>query len=250
MSEDVELTLGWIVAAFGPLAATTVMTPVRAEVHATGFVVVALVCVIGAGAVLAGPQAAAVATLTAALSFDFLLIRPYLELKIDTDDSMWPALVLVVVGSSIVFVAHRRWPPPRRTHVSGARPQPNESRRIERIVLLIEQGADPLDLISAVEAELTALLLARRCRFEPGEGTGSLPRIERDGAIAGRHPHSPLLPSEDIELPVRWQGRWIGRFVITPTGGASVPIVHRVIAVILTDHLAAAVTTGKPATLI
>jgi hypothetical protein len=34
--------------------------------------------------------------------------------------------------------------------------------------------------------------------------------------------------------------------VITPTGGAAVPMVHRVVAVILTDHLAAAVTTRKP----
>ena len=245
MSDDVELAVGWGVAVFGPLAATTVMTGLRHQPYATGFAVAALICVIGAAAVLAGPKAAAVATVTAALSFDFLLVRPYLELKVDTDDSMWPALVLVAAGSSIVWIAHRRSPPATRNHLSGAGSPSNESRRVERIALLIEQRADPLDLISAVEAELTALLLARRCRFEPGEAADSLPRIERDGTIAGRQPSSLPLPPEDIELPVRWQGRWVGRFVITPTGGVSVPMVHRVVAVILTDHLAAAVTTRK-----
>ena len=246
MRDEVELAVGWGVAAFGPLAATTVMTGLRHQPHATGLVVAALVCVIGAAAVLAGPRAAAVATLTAALSFDFLLVRPYLELKVDTDDSMWPALVLVAAGTSIVYVAHRRWQPAARSDRSGTGSPSNESRRIERIMLLIEQGADPVDLISAVEAELTALMLARRCRFEPGEAADSLPRIERDGTIAGHPPSSLALPPEDIELPVRWQGRSVGRFVITPTGGASVPMVHRVVAVILTDHLAAAVTTRKP----
>jgi Domain of unknown function (DUF4118) len=245
VSEDVELAVGWGVAAFGPLAATTVMTALRDQPHATGFAVVALVFVIGAAAVLAGPRAAGVATVTAALSFDFLLVRPFLELKIDTDDSLWPVLVLVASGSSIVYVAHRRWPSATRSPLSRPGSQANESRRIERIALLIEQGADPRDLISAVEAELTALLLARRCRFEPGEAADSLPRIERDGTIAGR-PSSLPLPPEDIELPVRWQGRWIGRFVITPTGGASVPPENWIVAVILADHLAAAVTTRKP----
>lgn len=246
MSDDVELAVGWGVGAFGPLAATTLMTGLRHQPHAADVAVVTLVCVIGAAAVFAGPKAAAVATLTAALSFDFLLVHPYRELKIDTDDSMWPVLVLVASGSSIVYVAHRRWPPATRSRLSWPGSPSNESRRIERIALLIEQGADPLDLISAVEAELTALLLARRCRFEPGEAADSLPRMERVGTIAGR-PSSLPLPPEDIELPVRWQGRWIGRFVITPTGGASVPPENWIVAVILADHLAAAVISHKPA---
>ena len=133
-----------------------------------------------------------------------------------------------------------------RASKPSTRPGPNRSRHIERIVHLIEQGVDSNDLISAVQAELTGLLSAHGCRFEAGEPTSVLLRIERNGTVAGS-PAFPPSPAEDLELPVSRGDRYVGRFVLSPTVGASVPPENWIVAVILTDHLAAAVISHKPA---
>jgi hypothetical protein len=205
--------------------------------------------VIAASAVLAGPSAGAVATVAAVLSFDFLFVRPYLVLNVPSNDDIWPAVVLLGVGSGIVTVVRRRWPPPS-TRGDTARPdlpQPNQSRHIDRVVHLIEQGADPRDLVSAVQAELTGLLLLRSCRFETGEASSPRRRIERNGTVAGRD-GALAFPPDELELPVRLRSHHVGRFVLTPTSGVSIPLEHRIVAVILTDHLAAAITSRTPTT--
>ena len=245
MSDDLRLAAGWGVTAFGPFTVTALLTPLREQMHATTFVVVVLICLIGAAAILAGPTAGALATVMAVLSFDFFFIEPYLLLKVDADDGTWPLVPLVAAGSSIVFIARRRWSRSADTTATAASFQPNRSRHIERIVHLIQQGDDSNDLISAVQAELTGLLLARSCRFEAGDPTSTLPQIERNGTVAGRDGALPSQP-EQVELPVRRGDRYVGRFVLTRTDGASVPLEHWIVAVILTDHLAAAVITHRP----
>ena len=97
-----------------------------------------------------------------------------------------------------------------------------------------------------MQAELTGLLLAHSCRYEAGEPTSVLPRIERNGTVAGSPALLPL-QAEDLELPVSRGDRYVGRFVLSPTVGASVPQENWIVAVILTDHLAAAVISHKPA---
>ena len=246
VSDDVELAAGWGVATFGPFTMAAVLTPFRQQVHAAAFVVAVLIVLIGAAATLAGPMAATFATIMAVLSFDFFFLHPYLVLKVDAEDSMWPVVVLSLAGLCAVAVARQRSRRSRRASNPSTRPGPNQSRHIERIVRLVEQRVDSNDLIFAVQAELTGLLLAHSCRYEAGEPTSVLPRIERNGTVAG----SPaLLPSqaEDLELPVSRGDRYVGRFVLSPTVGASVPQENWIVAVILTDHLAAAVISPKPA---
>ncbi len=246
VSDDVELAVGWGVAAFGPFTVVAVLTPFRQQMHAAAFVVAVLIVLIGAAATLAGPTAATFATIMAVLSFDFFFLHPYLVLKVDAEDSMWPVVVLSLAGLCAVAVARQRSRRSRRASNPSTGPGPNQSRHIERIVRLVEQRVDSDDLIFAVQAELTGLLLAHSCRYEAGEPTSVLPRIERNGTVAG----SPaLLPSqaEDLELPVSRGDRYVGRFVLSPTVGASVPQENWIVAVILTDHLAAAVITHKPA---
>jgi Domain of unknown function (DUF4118) len=246
VSDDFELAVGWGVAALGPFTVVTMLTPFREQVHAATFVVVVLIALIGAAAMLAGPMAATVATIMAVLSFDFFFLHPYLVLKVDAEDGMWPVVVLSLAGLCAVAVARQRSRRSTRASKPSTRPGPNRSRHIERIVHLIEQGVDSNDLISAVQAELTGLLLARSCRFEPGEPTSVVLRIERNGSVAGS-PAFPPSQAEDLELPVSRGDRYVGRFVLTPTVGASVPAENWIVAVILTDHLAAAVISRKPA---
>ena len=246
VSDDVEVAAGWGVATFGPFTVAAVLTPFREAVHAATFVVAVLIVLIGAAATLAGPTAATFATIMAVLSFDFFFLHPYLVLKVDAEEGMWPVIVLCLAGLCAVAVARQRSRPSRRALNPSTGPGPNQSRHIERIVRLVEQRVDSTDLVFAVQAELTGLLLAHSCRYEAGEPTSVLRRIERNGTVAG----SPaLLPSqaEDLELPVSRGDRYVGRFVLSPTVGAFVPQENWIVAVILTDHLAAAVSNHKPA---
>jgi hypothetical protein len=96
-----------------------------------------------------------------------------------------------------------------------------------------------------VQAELTTLLIARGCRFEPDDEAALRPaiprRLERDGSVTGRG-LDPLLPGEELEIPVCLGGKRLGRFVVEPTPEVIVPLAPRVVAIVLTDHLAAAMS--------
>jgi hypothetical protein len=245
VKEDLALAAGFAVAGLGPLTAASILLPLREQPYVTSIVGVVLIVVIVASAVLAGPVAGAVATVTAVLSFDFLFVRPYLVLKMPSGDEVWPVVALLALGSLVVAVVRRRWPPSVDA-APPARCNPNQSRHIERIVRLIEQGADPRDLTSAVQAELTSLLLLLGCRFETGDSSNPRPRIGRERRVVGPDGVVPLA-HETLELPVRVRGHVVGRFVLTPTPGVSIPLEHRIVAVILTDHLAAAITSRAAA---
>ncbi len=245
MRKEFALAGGYITAGLGPLAATSVMSSLREQPLSAGVVILVLSAMIAASAVLAGPRAGAAATLCAALSFDFLFIPPFRELKLGPLDELWPVALLIAFGVWIVAVVRRTWRYDADEPMSPSVPRPNSSRHVQRVALLIEQGADPRDIIAAAQAELTGLLLVRSCRFESGHDTGSRPRIERDGTVSG-HRAELVLPPTELEIPVCVGRHRVGRFVVEPTPGVVVPMDHRIVAVILTDHLAAALATGKP----
>ena len=74
------------------------------------------------------------------------------------------------------------------------------------------------------------------------------------GALAIPHPYGRLqfgadleLPPTELELPVRLGRHSVGRFLVDPTPGVIVPFDHRIVAVILTDHLAAALVSDRSA---
>lgn len=244
MRKESALAVGYVTAALGPLAAMSVLSPLRDQPLGTGVVVLVLAAIIVAAAVLAGPVAAAAATLSAAVSFDFLFVPPYRDLKLGTADELLPATLLVAFGVWIVVVVRRTWTHDVEDPVSPGEPRPNSSRHVQRVALLIGQGADPRDIVAAVQAELTALLLVRSCRFDLGHDIGTRPRIERDGTVTG-HGARPSFPATELEIPVCLGKRHVGRFVVVPTPGAVVPMDHRIVAVILTDHLAACLA-GRP----
>jgi hypothetical protein len=244
--QDRALAVGYVIAAAGPLAAVSVLKFLREQPLSIPVVVFVLVVVIVVAAVLAGPFAGLMATVTAALAFDFLFVAPYRVLKLGSIEELWPVAVLLVAGGTVVAVVRRRWPVRSDRSLVPSPPSPNRSLNVRRVVLLIESGADVRDVIAAVQAELTGLLVARSCRFEAGHDVGGRPRLERDGTITGLGFQLELPPTE-LELPVRVGRRSLGRFVVVPTPDVIVPLEHRIVAVILTDHLAAALAATKPA---
>jgi hypothetical protein len=233
------------------------MVPLRTQPVGNEVAFLAMVSVVGIAGVMAGFGGGGSAAVMATLSLDFFFSRPYLELKMDSADDGRNTILLLVVGLGAAALAHRQ----QAARSAAARmlaDRPNESRHIQRVVDLIAQGLDPRDLISAVQAELTVLLLLRSCRFETGESTGWLPRLERNGMIStGRPPrhHGDLRrPAGEFELLVQAGGGTVGRFVLDPSPGTSVLLEHRVVALILADHLGAAIArhaslavhSGKP----
>ena len=246
MRRDRAFVIGYTTAAVGPLAAVSLLKFLREQPLSVPAVVLVLVVIIVIATVMAGPIAGFTASLIAALSFDFLFVAPYRILKFGPIDELWPAVLVLVAGVSVVWVSRRRW------HYSGSdraavqRREPNPSLHVQRVALLIERGADVRDLIAAVQAELTGLLVARSCRFDAGHTSGGRPRIERDGSISGIGAELELPPTE-LELPVRLGRHSVGRFLVVPTPGVIVPFDHRIVAVILTDHLAAALVSDKSA---
>jgi uncharacterized protein DUF4118 len=247
LKEDSALAAGYVAAGFGTLGVAAVLSPVRGQPLGTGVVILALGSVIVVAAALAGPVTGAMATVTAAMSYDFLFVPPYRALTIASIDELWPAVLLIAFGAAVAVVVARPW---RHRHRDAAPPtasEPNPSQHVQRIALLIAQGAVAADLVAAVQAELTGLLLARSCRFESGrDDGGGIPRIERDGRVSSGDA-GPALPPTELELPVRIGRHHVGHFVIEPTPGADVPMDRRIVAVILTDHLAAALASGRHA---
>jgi len=247
VGQDRAFAIGYTTAAVGPLAAVSLLKFLREQPLSVPLVVLVLLGIIVVSAVLAGPIAGLTASLIAALSFDFLFVAPYRVLKLGPIDELWPAVLVLVAGASVAWVVRRRW------HYSGsdraaAQPRrvPNPSLHVQRVALLIERGADVRDVIAAVQAELIGLLVARSCRFDPGHTGGGRPRIERDGSVSGVGTELELPPTE-LELPVQRGRHSIGRFLVDPTPGVIVPYDHRIVAVILTDHLAAAMASDKSA---
>jgi K+-sensing histidine kinase KdpD len=236
-------------ASFAPLTLAGLMTPLRDTTLGVVVVLFALTVVVATAAALGGPLAGAVGTLGAGLSTNFLYVSPYLDLKYRPRGDLWPVAFIVVAGLAITAASWIGW---KRKAAVLEDPVPTAappSRHIERVARLAEQGADVRDLISAVQAELTTLLIARSCRYEAEDesnlGPALLLRLERDGTVTGRG-LDPLLPSEELEIPVRLGGQHLGRFVIQPTTEVIVPLAPRIVAAVLTDHLAAAIVRRHP----
>lgn len=249
MKEDLSLVGGFGAAGLGPFVAVTTLSPMRGKPLATGIVVLLLIVSIAVAAVLAGPKIGAVATVNAGLWFNFLFVDPTGILK-PADVLDWPTGVVLVTGSAIVLITQRSTSSARRGVRSPATaidPVPAPSRHIERIARLIDEGADQRDLIAAVQIEITSLLGTRQCRFEAGPTdagvTAAMPRLERGGTIAAG-----AGALERVEVPVQVGSRRLGRLVLDLTPGMSIPFEHRLIALILADHLAAALGSHHKST--
>jgi hypothetical protein len=222
-----------------PIVVAGALVGLRGEVQPSTIALLLMVVVVAVAA-MGGRGAGAVAAVTAALAFDFFHTRPYLSLSIVSSEDAETAALLLVAGLIVGTVAGRRHTAHRSAEASRS-----EIRRIHRLAELVAAGEDPIDVVSACQAELTALLDLQSCHFEAPPFDISLPRLERSGGISGASTRRYVeggfdLPSEGVELPVLSRGQRVGRFVLNPTPAVGVSLEQQVVAVALADQVGAA----------
>lgn len=230
------------VAGIVPIAVGGLLVPLRDDLVDANQVLILVVTVV-AGAVIGGRAGGAFAAVTAALSFDFFLARPYLSLDIEETDDLVTTVLLLAVGLLVGQVALRS-----RVHLEDAERGRSEIERLRRLAELVASG-DGADVLPAAQAELTGLFDLESCRFVPGVPDGSRPYLERTGAVHGQRAwrftgHDLALPAAGVDLPVSSHGRSLGRFVLVPRAGAGASLEARVVSVAIADLVGAVIGAG------
>ena len=242
--DDAARAFGLAVAAFGPLLIAGVLVPFRDDLASANIVLVFVLAVVS-GAAIGTRWSGALTAVVAAMSFDFFFTRPYQSLKIDDADDIATTVLLLVIGFAVAeIVTSSR----RRRAESASRG--DEIARLHRVAELVAGEAAAEDVVHAVQAELIGLLSLRDCRYEAAPASSGLPRLERNGSIAGDHRRwidgEFTLPPQGAEIPVLGRGREFGRLVLEPDLSVGVSIEERVVAVALADQLGAAFAADFP----
>lgn len=233
-----EMALGGLAPVFVAMA----LVGVRSEVNSSNLALVLMVVVVLAAAV-GGRGAGVIAAIAAAVSFDFFLTRPYLSLSIEKGDDVETAVLMLVAGVVVGYVAARG----QHSRVLAAESR-SEISRIRRLADLTATGTDPADVIMAGQAELTELLKLQDCTFEAPPFERRYHDVERTGVVATREhllgEGGFELPREGAALPVLGRGQLLGRFVLEPTPGQGLSLERRVVAVALADQVGAALAAS------
>ena len=234
---------GLVIAAVAPVAIALVLLPFRSDIR-TDNVSLVLVLAVLIGAMAHERLGGAVAAVLAAVSFDFLFTRPYYSFTISSGDDLQPFVLLLAVG----LVAGELVVRSRRSY-AVARHSRREAEQLRHMAELAAGGESPGRLILVVQNELTRILDLKSCRFERPPFQTSLPQLRHRGVrlAAGDDDESGL--HSQLELPVRANGKLIGRFVLTmPVEGSGIalPASDRALAVALADQLGAALAGPPP----
>jgi K+-sensing histidine kinase KdpD len=227
--------LSGLVPVAAPLAVALLLIPGRGHLD-TADDALLLVVVTVAVASWGHRAAAALCALTAAVSFDFFLTRPYQSFRISNSRDLTTEILFVVVGLLVGELA-ARGQHHRRAAVEGR----HELGRLHDMAERIAGGEEPDFVLMAVAAELRELLSLQDCRFVWDAPTGKGARIDPDGTVRLNPLRWPTatagLPTRQVELPVRGGGRNVGTFILTPTPALPITQERCVVAVALADQL-------------
>jgi K+-sensing histidine kinase KdpD len=236
--------MGWnrdrvalIAALLAPPTVAAVLIPFRAALPVANAALV-LVVVIVAVAANGNRVAGVLAALSSALWFDFFLTSPYYRFSISSRTDIETTLLLLVVGIAVTELAcwGRRM---RHLAVTGSA----QVAGVRTTAELIASGADTDTILEQVSAQLIELLALRGCRFVREEPTGHPPVLQPDGRLRWGSSlwdvESLGLPSDEIELPARFQGRPQGFLMLLPTAATTPSAAARQVAVILADLVGA-----------
>ncbi|NUP39341.1 MAG: histidine kinase [Streptomyces sp.] len=173
--------------------------------------------------------------------------RPYETFDITASADIETAVLLLLVGVIVSQLAARA----RRLEVITVMDAAHLSR-IHRTADLARSAGSADTVVDHVRRELTDLLGLRACRFEYGTLMGRPPRLQNDGSVtAGRRPwdvDAAGWPEGEIELRAHGNGRYLGRFMLTPGAGPVPPLQARLVAVTPADQTGAALDTAGPVT--
>jgi hypothetical protein len=234
---DYRNRLALVGALLGPLFIAAILVPFRGTFASTA-AALAMVIVIVAVAVGGTRVAGVVASASAALWFDFFLTRPYGRFAISHRPDLETTIAIFVVGVLVTELAARS-----RQHWQAANSSTSYVAMIHAVAVLAANSATVTELIDQVTDSLIELLTLRACRFDRALSDPPLAQIQSNGDVAHvgvRWPAREIgLPGPESEILAMWRGRVVGRFVVTPTPGASVSLEQRIVAVAVVDVFAA-----------
>jgi K+-sensing histidine kinase KdpD len=226
-----------------PLGIAAVLAGFRGSFVNTAAALV-LVAVIVAVAVLGTRFAGYVASISAALWFDFFLTKPYERFVISHRPDVETTVALFVVGVIVTELAARS-----RHH---ALVSSEESEFVAMLGDLTEMASRPVPIVDVVDTTskaLTQLLHLRACRFETVHEGHPLARILADGTVDHVGLDWPVadigIPGPEAEIPAQWRGLGLGRFILTPTQGRAVSRERRVVAVAMVGVAAATLNDAR-----
>jgi K+-sensing histidine kinase KdpD len=221
-----------------PLVVSAVLVPFRASFPNTDAALALVVVIVGVAARGHRP-AGLVASVSTAVWFDFFLTRPYERFTITRHTDIETTVLLLAVGIAVTEIAARN-----RKHRATAVREAGFVARIHSAATAVATGEPAQFVVIQVAAQLTELLFLRDCRFDPAASDQHRARMEQNGDVilAGLRwdVEQMGLPGSEVELPVEYQGRFFGRYVMVPTPGKPVSGERRVVASALADQVGAA----------
>ena len=227
-----------VVAAFVvPLCVAAVLVPFRSSFANTAAALV-LVGVIFVAAVIGNRFAGIVASVSAALWFDFFLTPPYERFAISHRPDVETTIAILVVGMMVTELAARS-----RHHSRVSSEESTYIVMIRDLTDLATSASKSSLVIESVVHSLVPLLELRACRFESDLADPPLARILSSGAVVHVGLNWPVgdigIPGPEAEIVAEWRGRAHGRFVLTPSPGQPVPLERRVVAALLASVVGA-----------
>jgi hypothetical protein len=117
---------------------------------------------------------------------------------------------------------------------------------------LVSADAPAETVTERVAGELKALLGLRECTYQPGALIGHHPLLQADGHVEWDGARWDIehygLPRDPIELRVRSNGDYRGRFLLTGEPGTAPSLEARLVAVVLAEQAGASLARhGHPA---
>jgi len=228
-----------------PLATAAILLPFRASWSNTN-VALLLVVVVVAVAAIGNRVAGALAAVLAFVWFDFFFTLPYYRFTIRNSSDVTTAVLLLVTGLAVSQLAARA----RRLRVLAITDAGYLSQ-IHQTAELSRTETSPFAVVDLVKKQLTELLELEGCRFEYGSLVGHPPRLEPDGTVTRGHRRWDVgqfgLPAEEVELRSFGNGRYYGRFMLTPKPESAPSLQARLVAVTLADQAGRALGTSHEA---
>jgi K+-sensing histidine kinase KdpD len=223
-----------------PVIVAALLIPGRGHLNAANNALILVVAVV-AVAVNGNRLAAAVAALSAAISFDFFLTAPYYSLRIARWDDVITDALLLVVGLVVGDLAARG-----QVHRARSDQRGGEVATMHAMTELVAEGEGPEFIAIVAAGELRDLLHLRDCRFTRDQEVSSAAHVTPNGAVLiGTVPWATGkfgLPTKEVDLPVRSHGFVLGHYLLTPKPIVPVSDEELRVAVAIADQVGAAMS--------
>jgi K+-sensing histidine kinase KdpD len=236
-----RLLLGNLCGLGAPIVLAACLVPARSSFapSAAALLFVALIVAVAIGG---SRSSGLLASISSGLWFDFFLTSPYQRFAISHRSDLETTLSLFFVGVIVTELAARG-----RHHRQVAVQEADHLAVIYELSEMVSLGVPASRVVERATDELVELLHLRRCAFGSGPPAANRTTVMSDGEVV----HGGFfwgvstmgLPGSELDLPVHYAGRILGRFVMVPTPGWPVPPEKMIVAVAIAGQAGAALAT-------